>query len=306
MKKLLGTAAALASLLLPLPARAWWDLGHMTVAAVAYEKLEPAARSRAAALLRLNPEFEQWVRGLPPEKQDRAAFVHAATWADDIKRRNDYERGSVAADGADATANVGYSDHKIHDYWHFVDLPFSVGAPGRDPEAPNALTQIEAFRRTLASAASDDVKSYDLVWLLHLVGDVHQPLHATSRFSRALPKGDQGGNKETICLAFTCGTKLHAYWDGLLGDRGGPSDAEALASALPEPDAKAVAIDDQSEWANESERLAEKFVYTSAIGDGAGPFSLTEAYQADAKRVAERQVALAGARLARLINGALR
>ena len=64
------------------------------------------------------------------EEQDRAAFVHAATWADDIKRRNDYERGSVAADGADATANVGYSDHKIHDYWHFVDLPFSAGAPG--------------------------------------------------------------------------------------------------------------------------------------------------------------------------------
>ena len=99
---------------------------------------------------------------------------------------------------------------------------------------------------------------------------------------------------------------MHAYWDGLLGDRGGPSDAEALAAALAEPNAKAVAIDDQNEWANESERLAEKFVYTAAIGDGVGPFSLTEAYRADAKRIAEGQVALAGARLARLINSALR
>ncbi|WP_244613232.1 S1/P1 nuclease [Methylosinus sp. Ce-a6] len=234
------------------------------------------------------------------------AFVHAATWADDIKRSNNYQRRSIAQDGASATANTGYSDHLVHDYWHYVDLPFSSdGTPGETPQAPNALTQIEAFQQALASnSASDDVKSYDLVWLLHLVGDVHQPLHATSRFSRGMPKGDQGGNKETVCLAFTCGAKLHAYWDGLLGDRGGPSDAEALAATLPSPDATA-AIEDPVAWVRESEKLAERFVYVGPIGDGAGPFALTDAYQAEAKRIAERQVALAGARLAGSINAAL-
>ena len=46
-------------------------------------------------------------------------------------------------------------------------------------------TQIVAFRKTLGdSGASDELKSYDLVWLLHLVGDVHQPLHATTRFNQ--------------------------------------------------------------------------------------------------------------------------
>jgi hypothetical protein len=174
------------------------------------------------------------------------------------------------------------------------------------PQAPNALTQIEAFRRVLASDASDDAKSYDLVWLIHLVGDVHQPLHATSRFSRGMPKGDQGGNKETVCLGFTCGSELHAYWDGLLGDRGGPSDAEALAMALPAPDATAAAIDDPAVWVRESEKLAEQFVYVGPIGDGAGPFALTDAYQADATRIARQQAALAGARLAALINATLR
>jgi hypothetical protein len=307
MKKWLGAALAVTFLSLTTPAaHAWWDMGHMTVAAVAYERLTPAARARAAALLRLNPNFDKWVRGVPAEEQDRAAFIHAATWADDIKRSSNYQRGSIAQDGADATANVGYSDHLVHDYWHYVDLPFSSdGTPGESPQAPNALTQIEAFRQGLASnSASDDVKSYDLVWLLHLVGDVHQPLHATSRFSRGMPKGDQGGNKETVCLAFTCGAKLHAYWDGLLGDRGGPSDAEAIAATLPSPDATTAAIEDPTAWVLESERLAEQFVYAGPIGDGAGPFALTDAYQAEAHRVALQQVALGGARLARLINGA--
>jgi hypothetical protein len=309
MKNLLRTASALALLALSTStARGWWDMGHMTVAAVAYERLTPSARARAAALLRLNPNFDKWVHGVPAEEQDRAAFVHAATWADDIKRSSNYQRGSIALDGADATANVGYSDHLVHDYWHYVDLPFSSdGTPGESPQAPNALTQIEAFRQALASnSASDDVKSYDLVWLLHLVGDVHQPLHATSRFSRGLPKGDQGGNKETVCLAFTCGAKLHAYWDGLLGDRGGPSDAEALAATLPSPDTAAATVDDPTTWVRESEKLAEQFVYSGPVGDGAGPFALTDAYQANAKWIAEQQVSLAGARLAGTINANLR
>jgi hypothetical protein len=279
----------------------------MTVAAVAYERLTPAARASVATLLRLNPDFEKWVRGVPLEEQDRAAFIHAATWADDIKRRDAYTRSSIAQDGADSTANVGYADHLVHDYWHYVDLPFSPdGTPGEPPQTPNALTQIEAFRRALASDASNDVKSYDLVWLLHLVGDVHQPLHATSRFSQGAPSGDRGGNKETVCLAFTCGAKLHAYWDGLLGDRGDTSDAEALATTLPAPEATAAMADDPATWARESEQLAERFVYAEPIGDGAGPFALTDAYQASAKRVAQRQVALAGARLARTINSTLR
>lgn len=307
MKKLLGAATALSLLFLSPSACAWWDMGHMTVAAVAYQLLTPAARARAASLLRLNPDFDNWVRGLPADQQDRVAFIHAATWADDIKRRDDYERGSIAHDGEEAAANIGYADHKAHDYWHFVDMPFSSdGTPGESPRAPNALTQIEEFRRALASNASDDVKSYDLVWLLHLVGDVHQPLHATSRFSRALPKGDQGGNKETICLAFTCGAKLHAYWDGLLGDRGGLTDAETLAATLPAPDATAAAIEDPAKWVSESKQLAEQFVYTGPIREGAGPFALTDAYEADAHRVAQQQVALAGARLARLLSSALR
>ena len=67
--------------------------------------------------------------------------------------------------------------------WHFIDEPFSTDdTPLQQPVPPNAETQIAVFRKTLADKTiSDDIRSYDLAWLLHLVGDVHQPLHATAQ-----------------------------------------------------------------------------------------------------------------------------
>ena len=64
---------------------------------------------------------------------------------------------------------------------------------------PNVETETAVFRQTLSSNATSKLKSYDLVWLLHLVGDIHQPLHCTSRFTSTQPQGDSGGNDVT-CL----------------------------------------------------------------------------------------------------------
>jgi S1/P1 Nuclease len=79
------------------------------------------------------------------------------------------------------------------------------------------------------------VKSYDLVWLIHLVGDAHHPLHATSRFTAADP-GDNGGNAETVTPANAANESLHAFWDGLLFDRLTPDQAISMAAALPQAD----------------------------------------------------------------------
>jgi hypothetical protein len=299
----LALAAALA---LAQPAAAWFDMGHMTIAAAAYGRLKPHARDEVARLLKLNPDFSQWTAGASDSMGEAAAFAHAATWADDIKRRPDYQRGTLIDDGGHASDNIGYADHRLHAYWHYIDLPFSVdGSPTVEPDAPNALTQIDAFAETLASDAPDELKSYDLVWLLHLVGDAHQPLHATSRFSRALPRGDTGGNQEKICRAFTCGMKLHAFWDGLLGDTGGPREAIEAAGRLDPPDSARAGIADPKIWIEESAALARGAVYTPAIGDGPGPFRLDDAYQAKALQIARAQAALAAARLANLLNAAL-
>src|SRR6266571_5201617 len=71
-----------------------------------------------------------------------------------------------------------------------VDTPFTPdGARTRPPEQPNALDEIKRFERIQQMSAP--MQSYVLPWLIHLVGDVHQPLHATARFTRDFPRGDR-------------------------------------------------------------------------------------------------------------------
>jgi hypothetical protein len=307
LERLVLLLLPLCNVVAPAPAIAWWDLGHMQIAAVAFDKLEPSVRGKVATLLELNPDYQAWTAGVPDADRDRTAFVRAATWADDIKRRPDYIKDGNHPSGPHAADNIGYVDKHVHGYWHFIDFPFSPDhTPLQVPAEPNALTQIAAFRDTLAGPASQETKSYDLVWLIHIVGDAHQPLHATSRFTSGLRNGDSGGNEEKVCVSLDCGLKLHAFWDGVLGDRGSVADATAAAALLPVPDPAAAAIADPRAWFKESFGLAQEAVYTPAIGDGHGPFTLDAEYQGRALAIAKNRAALAAARLANLLNAALR
>src|SRR6266481_6984794 len=176
------------------PAHAWNDAGHMAVAYVAYQQLTPATRDRVKQLLKLNPDYRGWLpKGTAVKDRDRIRFMIASTWADDIKRKDGYQDDGSAngdrPDGASSRRNIGYADHLRHKYWHFVDMPFTRdGTPLPTVPRPNARTQIAAFRAVLASTKPDPLKSYDLVWLLHLVGDVHQPLHCATRVRRSDPE----------------------------------------------------------------------------------------------------------------------
>lgn len=305
MRRLLLCLALTSSL--ASPALAWNHFGHMVIAAAAYEQLTPAARDRANRLLKLNPDYPQWVAGHTSGDVDELAFAHAATWPDDIKSEARYRRDGEQPSGPDSARNIGYADQLQHRYWHFVDLPFSPDhTPLIQPEAPNAVTQIVAFRAALASPrTSDDVKSYDLVWLLHLVGDVHQPLHAAARFTHEQPQGDEGGNRVSLCDKPRCRAKLHGFWDDVLGTSRKPELAVAHARKLAHADSRRVAVEDPSAWARESLGIAETEVYVAPIGAGPGPYRLTSEYRAEARKVARQQAALAGARLAQLLNAAL-
>ncbi len=143
----------------------------------------------------------------------------AAIWADDIKGDSKYSDDGPdpnTPDGASSSQNIGYGDLFRHRYWHFIDTPFYIdNTSGYTTPTPNAQTQIAAFRAVLASSQSDDLKSYDLVWLLHLIGDIHQPLHATTRVSQVETKGDAGGN--AVKLLGDASSNLHSYWDDLPG-----------------------------------------------------------------------------------------
>jgi len=152
---------------------------------------------------------------------------------------------------------------------------------------------------------SDDVKSYDLVWLLHLVGDVHQPLHCTSRFDHEQPDGDRGGNLVALCAA-PCKNELHAFWDDLLGTNTDPRAAIRKGDDLPEPDPHFAAIADPATWIEQSFQAATMAVYVNPIGIGPGPFTVDANYEKRARALALKMVALAAVRLANLLNDSLK
>jgi hypothetical protein len=280
----------------------------MIIAALAYEQLDQDVKTRVHALLKLNPQYENWTKGVSPSLAPEVAFVRAATWPDFIKSpTSGYVNDGSRPSGPNSSQNIGYADKLEHRYWHYIDLPFSTdGSPVEEPVVPNAETQIEVFRSALASpAVSDDVKSYDLVWLVHLVGDVHQPLHATSRFTASQPHGDQGGNKVKVTCSPKCGARnLHGFWDDVLGT--GKSAASAIAAARNLRKARMPAGDGSTDaWIHESLQVAQSAVYAVPVGAGAGPYKLTAEYQANALAAAKERVRLAGARLSSVLATAL-
>ncbi len=313
MRRVLFAIAAFVVAAAP-PTYAWHGKGHMGVAFVAYQLLTPTIRTRVDDLLTRNPSINVWrdrVSTAPEDQRKQLIFMLAAVWPDDIKQDSNFTDNNDTVTGPRAGRNIGYKDKLRHRYWHFVDRPFSDDGTGLE-SAPmaNAQERIELLRQTLGSTAKDGVKSYDLVWLEHLVGDVHQPLHCTSRFSAAFPHGDRGGNSvKLVAGCAECGgaQELHGFWDGFVGETNRATVAASFAETLAAADAAAAAVADVDRWTADSFDLARAKTYVNPpIGVTAGPFDITSGYRADALAVAKTQIALAGARLANLINANLR
>jgi len=303
--------------MLTAPASAWNNHGHMLVAYLAYQQLHPQQQAKADALVRLNPLIARWrqqVAALPASQRSAAIFALASTWPDIIK--TDATHHDDGLDGGDrpplgpgATRNTGYSDLARHKYWHFVDTPFTAdGSALPALPVPNVVDRISAFRATLAStgaaAAQDSVKSYDLVWLLHLVGDLHQPLHAATRVSTSQPNGDHGGNSVMLCSG--CKDRLHGFWDGVLGNDDTPVGIVSVAKSMHVATGAQAADLNPRRWADESLGLAKSDIYHSPIGAGGGPFTVDNVYRQNAQKIAIARVTLAAARLAAVLNADLK
>jgi hypothetical protein len=323
-------------LITPPQALAWGNTGHEAVAYVAWQQMTPAARARAIELLKQVPAlhnadntksipgYAEWVADLPAglsqDDQNLYIFMRAATWPDTIKHQWLKDSDTPPA-GRTTEVNIGYTDTESHGYWHFIDTAFaSDGSTLPATPVPNAATQIVALRQFIASNEDDPLKSYDLVWLEHLVGDIHQPLHGSNRFFAGA--GDVGGNDVKIqltsamrkafegTLSTSAPDELHAFWDDLPGE-GQPApalpQAAAFGKGLPRAAATKVAVIDPAKWAAESLVLAKKDAYASPIGNspkpaGSSSYLITTVYYNQAMRDAKSRIALAGARLAKLLN----
>jgi len=324
--------------LMPFQAHAWGNAGHEAVACVAWQKLTPATKARVLELLKLVPTlvdpkdasktipgYADWVAdmpaGLSQEQQNMYLFMRAATWPDSIKHQWLHDSDNAPA-GITTDVNIGFTDTASHGYWHFVDAAFASdkSAVPATP-TPDAATQIVAFRTAVASDEADLLKAYDLIWLEHIVGDIHQPLHGSTRYNGGT--SDEGGNNVLIklplamkkqfegTLSKSAPTELHAFWDDLPGE-GQPAtalgEAETFANSLAAAPAAQAANTDPDAWAAESLAMAKKDAYSAPIGATAGStkYTITTAYYNKAMKDAKARVALAGARLADLLNNNLK
>lgn len=154
-------------------------------------------------------------------------------------------------------------------------------------------------------SASAEARAAHLSWMIHLVGDIHQPLHCASYFSPEFPRGDKGGNSFYV-KPNTRGIKLHSFWDGLLGTSSKPRTqvnyGVQLRAHYPKRELRELAPPDAKAWSLEGRSLAIDFAYLrgrlKVAADEAQAAPLPNDCSNKAKAVAERRAALAGCRLA--------
>lgn len=308
----------------PSPTAALWDVtGHRAIAAIAYDRLRPGTRARVDALLRRHPDLDSLSVGLSVSSPvgARELFLRASAWPDRLRR--DRRFYTETDSGSEATPLLpGFPSMARRSGWHYLSRSFSTdGTPTQSLQAPNAVTILPGLADAMADAALPaSIRAYNLSWIMHIVGDLHQPMHGTSRSTAARPKGDAGGNAEWVQIGATPADtmNLHAVWDGLLGRGRGNLRLDSLVGQLTTglplslgsseyaiPDGAALA-DVVSDWADESATLARYIAYDFPSREAtAGPPPLSATYLTLAGAIARQRVTLAGYRLAALLEARL-
>jgi S1/P1 Nuclease len=290
------------------PAWAWNFPAHWIAAAIAYQRLTPAVRARVDEVLRHHPDYEKM--NFPdaptdPESRARAAFIHAASWPDEI--RND-ERfyDDTHADATPTPVLPGFPGMQRHTNWHYINMPFSQDDTRLTPTpTPNVVTELRRLLDGLSPTADPAAAAYDLPWLIHLVADAHNPIHAGSRVSKEFPMGDGNGS-----LVFVPGKTLHGYWD----DAASPKEvnyadilkyAKAYMAQQPPPVSSTL---NPKVWLDDSFKLAKSDVYTFGPESGTKekPISLPSGYAQNAQKVAKQRLIQSAYLLGSALNLRLR
>jgi S1/P1 Nuclease len=306
------TAAVLAALWVvvadaPRPALAWNDTGHQVVAIIAWENLSAQVRQKAVALMRRAPSDAGLASlfpldGRPLAVREREFFARASRWPDAIRGNTTYEQPS----------------------WHYRDFFWKedggqiVNIP--DPMPPGEL--LAQLPRLMSVVVTPDpaqagARAVGVAWLLHLVGDIHQPLHCSARVTDEEPRGDGGGNTFKLGLVPSpdrpemIRESLHRYWDGAV-DRAVPKrpnesasrylarTAHAAMRAHPKASMAARLKPGQfEEWCRESLAAAQAYAYPPGLKRLEDP---PDEYRGQVSAVALVRVALAGYRLAATIE----
>ncbi|HUR21511.1 MAG TPA: S1/P1 nuclease [Vicinamibacterales bacterium] len=270
------------------PVSAWGVMGHRVVARLAWALTTPAVREQVALLFEVGQEPGR-------ELRTHEAFVAAATWADEVRSARP------------ETYN-----------WHFVDIPVGETRYEAARDCPPtekgdcAIAEIARARAELVDVARPLAQRAEaLKFLIHIVGDLHQPLHA-------IDNHDRGGNDVRVAaLRGEDGraTNLHAVWDtGLinLSTETESSRADRLFAQF-QAQTQSQPFDvtlDAVRWAEESHDVGVRVVYRYPsfvpTGPGLDQIVLDDAYRASAIAEIDRRQQLAGVRLATLLIALLK
>jgi hypothetical protein len=310
-RAVISAIVLLFALLAPIPALAWDSGGHELIATMAYARLNPKAQKAVTDLAR---EMAN-----PNQPYDA---ITLACWMDDLRR------------------NTDMPCHGMFLSWHFIDIGIDPGDPPQsfEPGGDNDVhgNVVQALKRAMVvlQGGTDPYiqsKAMACAMAMHLVGDIHQPLHCATKyfFSYGQERQDSGGNKEDVLNGPPGDPKfnLHAFWDSAWRasfdeasgcvvldprfqeeGRHDPQEVRALADALeqkpPSPGADLETHFDQ--WARESNAIARDFVYPGITAtDNKKYCRLSSEYVVKANALAQRRLVLAAWRLAVLLNHTL-
>jgi hypothetical protein len=317
-------------------ARAWNGVGHMVVAKLAFDRLSADEQDRLAEVLKQHPHYDNYLAASRPDGVDERLWtvMRSGVWSDWIRPPRRLQQ--------DPATHPVYRFHRGP--WHYVNFPLKAHQSENElPAAPlpgptNILEQLSLCRRFAAattesdpgaeaSASAEANRAVRVCWLVHLVGDLHQPLHAVSLIDeRRLPgpmHDDQGGNLLAVRVeigAFPI--RLHSMWDQMLGTDNAPESVLRLAEELAR---EASPTDDVAEkftgddtfraWAAESYAAAKQYGYLdgdlpTAVWDESRPPLpavddvpiLPVGVERDARKVARQRIIAAGRRLAMMLS----
>jgi hypothetical protein len=261
-------------LLLSTSVYCWNSLGHRLIAQIASNHMTDRAKIKYNAY---------------NHKLDRVygarTLVNAAPWLDNLRYLNELWLQPM----------------------HYINIPFSRdGTELIEPNTVNAIFAIEKAASVLKNKhASSYDKGFSLRILLHVVGDIHQPMHGVSEFSVRHPEGDKGGNLFRLGKN-PVGTNLHSYWDNgggwLKGRKKYPRAFLTRRAGIIEKhwpcDISSMEFNPK-QWAEESHQLALNKAYTLKVGQ-----KPPKAYQQMVRQLSEQRIAIAGCRLAYTLNEA--
>jgi hypothetical protein len=309
--RLVGVAVLIATWLLPTSAWAWARGGHMVTGAIVYDLMKqdsPAALARMIELLEKHPKYNEMfapkLEKVESDQKGRALVMFAARWPDDIRSDPEYHQSK----------------------WHYIDFPFKPkGQPASvttaEPDSENALVAIRTNLGVLNQPqATDAEKAIAICWLLHVIGDIHQPLHTVSLFTTEYPapSGDEGGNKFKIrARPDSKPISLHRFWDDLVAGsddlRETGNKAIELRHQYPRTKlnelGKQVSATDVERWIQEGVQMAQSIVYRQGKLPGSPDENrapaLPDGYAKQVQPLAQRRAVLASYRAAATLAKAL-